>query len=158
MCLRDVASYTKSTHLTESGSAVQKNILLHAARDSLQMIRPWSEIRSFYEQLVAKGASPQGMLRLVEQIEASKYVNGIHGETSACDLCITQLPKSSYPDAPYLRISPPSDGSIEFRYFDTYVRQRQWHRTVKEGEAFSRLERFFSQLHWFPRVRRKQIR
>jgi hypothetical protein len=113
------------------------------------MIRPWSEIRSFYEQL---GAPLQGMLRLVEQIEGSRYANGIHGETSVCDLCITQLPNSAYPDGPYLRISPQADGLLEFRYVDTYVRNRQWSRRVKQDEGFSRLELFFDQLHWFPRL------
>src|SRR5215467_14819886 len=89
------------------------------------MIRPWSEIRSFYGQL---GAPLQVMLRLVEQIEGSRYANGIHGETSVCDLRITQSPKSAYPYGPYLRISPQADGLLEFRYFDTYVRNRQWSR------------------------------
>jgi len=91
------------------------------------------------------------MVRLVQQIEASKYATGIHGETSQCDLCITQLPTTAYPDGPHLRISPRTDGVIEFRYLDTNVRQKQWHRTVKDDEAFARLERFFDQLRWFPR-------
>jgi hypothetical protein len=73
------------------------------------------------------------------------------------DLCITQLATSAYPnDGPYLRISPLYVGSIEFRYFDTYVKQKQWHRIVKEDDAFARLERFFDQLHWFPRIKRWQ--
>jgi hypothetical protein len=94
------------------------------------------------------------MLRLVEQIEASRYARGIYAVTSMHDLCITQQPSGGYLDGPYLRISPLFDGSIEFRYFDTHVRQRQWHRIVKENDAFARLERFFDQLHWFPAHRR----
>ena len=113
------------------------------------MIRPWSEIRSYYEQL---GAPLQGMLRLVEQIEGSRYANGIYGETSVCDLRITQLPQSAYRDGPYLRISPQADGMLEFRYIDTYVRNGQWFRRIKQDEGFSRLERFFDQLRWFPRL------
>src|SRR5262249_10954277 len=113
------------------------------------MIRPWSEIRSYYEQL---GAPLQGMLRLVEQIEGSRYANGINGKTSVCDLCITQLQQTPNRDGPCLRISPQGDGTLEFRYFDTYVRERQWSRMVKEHEGFSRLERFFDQLRWFPRL------
>src|SRR5215470_7892859 len=113
------------------------------------MIRPWGEIRSYYRQL---GAPLQVMLRLVEQIEGSRYANGIHGETSVCDLCITQLPQSAYPDGPYLRISPQADGLLEFRYFDAYVRNRQWFRRVKQDEGFSRLELFYDQLRWFPRL------
>jgi len=118
------------------------------------MIQPWNEIRDFYERLVAAGVPVHGMRRLVEQIEASRYVSGIYGETSMHDLCITQLPLSAYPDGPHLRISPRFDGSIEFRYLDTYVRERQWHRIVKDHEAFARLQRFFDQLHWFPHPKR----
>src|SRR5262249_17227005 len=113
------------------------------------MIRPWSEIKTYYEQL---GASLQGMLRLVEQIEGSRYANGIYGETSGCDLRITQTPHSAYRDGPYLWISPQADGRLEFRYIDTYVRNRQWSRRVKQDAGFSRLERFFDQLHWFRRL------
>jgi hypothetical protein len=95
------------------------------------------------------------MVKLVERIEASRYANGIHGETSACDLCITQSPESAYPDGPHLRISPQADGSMEFRYFDTYVRKRQWSRVVQQDEGSLRLERFLDQLHWFPRIKRE---
>jgi hypothetical protein len=69
------------------------------------------------------------------------------------DLCLTQIASSAYPDGPHLRISPRFDGTIEFRYIDTYVREKQWHRVVQEDEAFSRLVGFFDQLHWFGRER-----
>jgi hypothetical protein len=42
----------------------------------------------------ANGAPLDGMVNLIEQIESSRYANGIYGETSMCDLCITQLPLS----------------------------------------------------------------
>ena len=88
------------------------------------------------------------MVALVEQIEASHYAKGLHGWTSMHDLCIAQTPGSPQ-SGPYLRIAPRFDGKIEFRYIDTYRAERQWHRIVNEDEAFSRLERFFDQLHWF---------
>jgi len=113
------------------------------------MIKPWKDIGTFYQELVVNGLPFQAMVRLVEQIETSRYAGGVHGETSMHDLCVTQLPSSAYPDGPYLRISPRIDGTIEFRYIDTYVRERQWHRVVKGDDAFSRLLGFFDQLHWF---------
>src|SRR5262249_1897658 len=92
-------------------------------------------------------------LQLVEQIGASRYVHGIYGEISMHNLrIITRLPQSAFPDGPYLTISPLFDGSMEFRYFDTFVRQMLWHRKVSKTEAFATLERFFDQLHWFPRI------
>jgi|SRR6185295_6333588 hypothetical protein len=121
------------------------------------MNKSWNEVRGYYERLVAAGAPLNGMQRLVEQIEASRYARGIYAVTSMHDLLITQQPSGGYPDGPYLRISPLYDGSIEFRYFDTHVRQRQWHRIVKENDAFARLEGFFDQLHWFPRIRAEEV-
>ena len=117
------------------------------------MIRPWKDIRTFYQGLVAGGLPLQGMVRLVEQIEASRYVSGVNGETSMHDLCITQIATSAYPDGPHLRISPRFDSTVEFRYIDTYVKEKQWHRVVNEDDALSRLVLFFDQLHWFWRER-----
>jgi hypothetical protein len=113
------------------------------------MIKTWKDIKTFYQELVTTGLPLQGMVRLVEQIEASPYAGGVHGETSMHDLRLTQIANSAYPDGPYLRISPRFDGTIEFRYIDTYVREKQWHRVVKEDDAFSRLAHFFDQLCWF---------
>jgi hypothetical protein len=115
------------------------------------MIKPWKDIKAFYEELVAKGVPLEGMVRLVEQIEASRYAKGVYGETSMQDLYLTQTASRAYPDGPHLRLSPGSDGTIEFRYVDTYVRAKQWHRVVKMDDGFSRLVGFFDQLHWFAR-------
>jgi hypothetical protein len=60
------------------------------------MIRPWKDIGAYYRELVVNGLPYQAMVRLVEQIEASRYAGGVHGETSMHDLCVTvgkwQLP------------------------------------------------------------------
>jgi hypothetical protein len=112
------------------------------------MTRPWSEIESFYREL---GKDALGMLRLVERINASCYASMLYAWTSMLELCIVQLP-CTYPyDGPFLRISPGSDGTMEFRYIDTYVASRQWHRLVKQEDAFRRLELFLAQLHWVAR-------
>jgi hypothetical protein len=109
------------------------------------MIRPWSEIVLHYRAL---GAGGQGMLPLVEAIEGSRYASMLYGWTSVLDLCIVQAP-CTYPyDGPYLRISPHGDGTVEFRYVDTLVAERQWQRIVEHEDAFRRLELFMDQLRW----------
>ena len=113
------------------------------------MIRPWREIKSYYAELLARGTPIQRMLQLVEAIEQSSFANGVHGETSMHDLCLTQIAAPRSASDPYLRISPRFDGTVEFRYVDTHVQSKQWHRAVDENEAFRRLVRFFDQLNWF---------
>jgi hypothetical protein len=117
------------------------------------MTRPWAQHEAHYRDGVDAGVSVRGMLRLVEQIRASSYERGLHAWTSMFDLCIAQLP-CTYPyDGPYLRISPRFDGTIAFRYFDTHIEAKQWHRIVKDEDAFSRLERFMEQVHWIARTK-----
>jgi hypothetical protein len=119
------------------------------------MTRPWGQIEKFYRRLVSAGLNVRAMLRLVEQIEASQYARALHAWTSMHDLCIVQVP-CTFPDyLPFLRITPFFEGTIEFRYFDTLIEEKQWHRRVKEEDAFQRLERFIDQLHW---VVREKIR
>lgn len=118
------------------------------------MIKPWKDIAAFYRGLADAGMPIHGMLHLAEQIEASDYASGVFGETSMHDLCVTQTAEGGFPEGPYLRISPLLDGTIEFRHVDTHVPSRQWHRVVREDEAFARLVGFFAQLHWFARSAR----
>jgi hypothetical protein len=110
------------------------------------MTRPWADIEATY-----RGRSEVApMLRLVEQVRASAYEPTLHAWTSLHDLCIVQAP-CAYPyDGPYLRISPRFDGTIDFRYIDTPIGNKQWHRVVNEDDAFARFERFMEQLHWIP--------
>jgi hypothetical protein len=118
------------------------------------MIVPWNEISDRYREAVEAGANARGMLRLVEQIEASDYARALYAWTSMHDLCIAQVP-CTYPyNGPYLRVSPRFDGTIEFRYIDTAIEERQWHRLVNEEDAFRRLELFMDQLHWVVRERK----
>ena len=121
----------------------------------LPMTRSWDEIEARYREPVDASVSVRGMLRLVEQIKGSTYARALHAWTSMFDLCIVQIP-CTYPfDGPYLRISPRFDGTIEFRYIDTPFESKQWHRVVKEEEAFQRLERFMDQLHWVGREKKR---
>ena len=119
------------------------------------MTKPWADIADRYRWLAEGGMNIGAMLRLVEQIEASPYARGLHAWTSMHDLCIVQVP-CTYPyDGPFLRISPLFDGTIEFRYVDTPMFEKQWRRLVREGDAFERLERFIDQLHWVVREKKR---
>jgi hypothetical protein len=120
------------------------------------MIRPWSEIEDFYRELVRPGQTAVlAMMQLVGQIKNSPYAQALNAWTSMLDLCIAQVPCNRPYDGPFLRISPRGDGTVEFRYMDTAIEARQWHRIVKEDEAFQRLERFIDQLHWVARERKR---
>jgi hypothetical protein len=113
------------------------------------MIRPWPEINAFYQDLVARGFRLEGMVQLIEQIEKSRYAEGIHGETSIYDLRIVQIAEGVQPHDANLRISPRFDGTMEFRYIDTHLGSKQWSRVTSDEHAFSRLVAFLHQLHWF---------
>ncbi len=94
------------------------------------MTKPWAEIDRFYSERAARGPAFAAMHALVRQTCESRYAAGIHAWTSAWDLCIVQT-EVNYPyDGPYLRISPHQDGTLEFRYVDTYLKDKQWVRVV----------------------------
>jgi hypothetical protein len=114
------------------------------------MVRSWSDLKRHYEGCADSWSKLGGMIQLIENIEASPYAQGICAWTSMWDLCVAQMP-ITHPShvGPHLRISPLHDGNIDFRYIDTHIEDRQWHRAVPAAEAFPRLERFFHQLHWF---------
>jgi hypothetical protein len=113
------------------------------------MTSAWAEIVNRYRERAEAGVPLRGMLDLVEQIAASRYAQALHAWTSVQDLCIAQEARADSPyDGPYLRVTPRFDGTVEFRYVDTFIESRQWHRIVKEEDAFTRLERFIDQLHW----------
>ena len=113
------------------------------------MIRPWADIRDFYIGLANRDDSLEAMANLVTEIERSRYKEGLFGWTSMLDLCIAQT-AVTYPHVePYLRISPLSDGQLEFRYVDTHNEKKQWRRVVHGTDGFHRLERFLEQLNWF---------
>ena len=113
------------------------------------MIKPWEDIRDYFARIAGLGDSFQAMANLTKEIESSRYKEGIFGWISMHDLCIVQT-LVTYPNyEPYLRISPMSDGHLEFRYIDTYEEEKQWHRVVDGADGFRRLERFLEQLHWF---------
>lgn len=113
------------------------------------MTRAWPDIQRSYEEWVSEGLKLQAMAGLVAQIRQSR-LSSLFAWTSMHELCIVQT-EAKYPyNGPFLRISPRFDGNIEFRYCDTAVRERQWHRVVPEESAFDRLMLFADELLWFP--------
>jgi hypothetical protein len=110
--------------------------------------RPWSEISARYAEDLP-GLELRWMKDLVTHLEDSGKAASLYGFTSMFDLVISQTPPSHPIMPPHLRISPHPDGTLEFRYIDTYRTHEQWQRTVPGSEGVGRLERFFDQLRWF---------
>jgi hypothetical protein len=109
----------------------------------------WLSIAAHYEDAAKADASMSGVAQLVYHIRDSKLLSTLFGWTSMYDLCITQT-KVSYPyDGPFLRISPVSNGMVEFRYIDTQIQSQQLQRTVSASETVARFNSFLAQLHWF---------
>ncbi len=63
------------------------------------------------------------------------------------DLCIQQVDVEPY-SGPFLRVSPLDSGQVEFRYVDTAITPRQWHRETMPDAVVPRLNRFMDQLGW----------
>ena len=114
------------------------------------MTQPWEKIRELYAESVKNGLPLAAVHRLVDQIEQS-HLRSLFAWTSMHDLCIVQTPVACSYNGPFLRVSPLFDGTLEFRYIDTYVKDKQWHRVVNEECGFERLLHFTDQLHWFTR-------
>jgi hypothetical protein len=117
------------------------------------MIRPWPSIVAYFQKL--RSAIDHDGYRValagIEQL-ASFVADGplgaaLFGWTSMHDLCIQQTNTAPY-NGPYLRVSPLHSGMIAFRYLDTAIEARQWHRVVPPEGAVGRFTTFLDQLHW----------
>jgi tRNA (guanine37-N1)-methyltransferase len=112
-------------------------------------LKSWEEVLAYYLRYkLAPGSI--NMLQLCTRIQDSDLAPGLFVWTSHLDLCIQQT--RSYPyTAPYLRVSPLRGDRMDFRYLDTPIESKQWHRIVPADQAFERLVKFTEQLHWFAR-------
>ena len=128
-----------------------------AAGIAALMTRPWSEIVAFYDGHLQRESSFQAVGNVARHIGGGQLRSGLFAWTSMHDPCITQMPVSYPYDGAYLRISPRFDGTVEFKYLDTWDEQKQWCRTVAAADTVPRLLRFLHQLRWFPhRSERRQ--
>ncbi|HWE76572.1 MAG TPA: hypothetical protein VG328_25635 [Stellaceae bacterium] len=118
------------------------------------MSQSWSDIVAFYRDLPRKEEGEptwqaiRGIEALAQHIEQSPRLSRLQGWTSMLDLCIRQTGEAPYA-GPFLRVSPLSSGKVEFRYLDTSIAARQWHREVPSAETIARFLRFLDQLRWF---------
>jgi hypothetical protein len=114
------------------------------------MTQPWLQIVARYDAFEGEHKSIRALGALAQRISQSPLANGLHAWTSMFDLCIVQIPVSHPFHGPFLRISPITEDRIEFRYVDTFEKDKQWHRIVDTTQTWSRLIRFLDQLRWFP--------
>jgi len=111
------------------------------------MMRPWPDLKEFYEDLLRHGHHIDPYLAIVNHLITSRKAESLHASTSHFHLRICQS-DAKFPDVPpHLRISGGEE--LEFRYIDTDVQEKQWHRVVAGEHAAPRLEKFFEQLRWF---------
>src|SRR5215469_7532051 len=103
------------------------------------MTKPWPQIVARYASYTGDCRSIQALGSLAQRISESRLSEGLFAWTSMFDLCVVQTEVSHPYNGPSLRISPVSRDQLEFRYKDTFVRNKQWHRTVDADDAASRL-------------------
>ena len=88
-----------------------------------------------------------GIEQLAVTVADGPLSSKLFGWISMFELCIQQTDAIPY-SGPYLRVSPLPSGAVEFRYFDTAIPARQWHREVPPEATVPRFEAFVDQLHW----------
>lgn len=114
---------------------------------------PWPAIVDRYRAHVDKGHDGvladafAGLETLATEIANGPLSSALFGWISMFDLCIQQT-DTGPASGPYLRVRPVSTGRVEFRYIDTAVPQRQWHREVTPEAVLPRFRTFIEQLHW----------
>lgn len=116
------------------------------------MIQEWSSVLTQYREWASLGPAYAGIHALIAQIAESPLANQLHCWLSMHDLCIVQTEVSHPYFGPFLRVAPLASGSVEFRYEDTAIQKRQWHRQVAPEEVPVQLSKFLSQLHWLSSV------
>jgi hypothetical protein len=114
---------------------------------------PWVEVLEYYDSLSREAPHLVPLRDLAHRIASSGYAAALHPWHSMKGLCIAQA-AARHEDGPHLRITP-VDGSLEFRYVDTPVREHQWVRTVPINAGFNRFVSFLDQLNWFGGVHRE---
>ncbi len=116
------------------------------------MSEPWANIVEKFRELRslendAFRVATSGIEQIASSVAEGPLKGALFGWTSMHDLCIQQSDVRPY-SGPYLRISPLSSGSVEFRYIDTAIAHRQWQRVEPANRAVERLQMFLEQLRW----------
>ncbi len=123
---------------------------------ALLMIRPWSDIVATFGQKRALGdeafrSAIAGIEQVATLISEGPLRHSLFGWTSMHDLCVQQT-DTAPGSGPYLRVSPLPSGLVDFRYIDTAIADRQWHRSVAANAAPAQFGTFLDQLRWIPRI------
>lgn len=119
------------------------------------MAKTWEQIADHFYDIGQRAIDMNAITALAGIEDIARCIGrsprgaSLFGWSSVYDLCIQQVDVEPY-TGPYLRISPLTSGLLEFRYMDTAVQGRQWHRTETPSLAVRRLESFFKQMGWFP--------
>ena len=87
------------------------------------------------------------MLRLVENISASRYAHGLYGITSMFTLCLSQHPDFEYGQN-MLRVDF-ADDRFTFSYSESAYSRREWQKECGRDEGFRTFEHVMSRLKWF---------
>jgi hypothetical protein len=115
------------------------------------MVEPWPDIAARYFRKFAPSepfqAAYDSVGALSAEIERTWLRDQIFGWTSMHDLCVQQTDHQPY-TRPHLRISPRRSGEVHFRFIDTPIVARQWHRVVVPDAVASRFARFLDDLKW----------
>ena len=115
--------------------------------EKLLMTRPWPSIEAHFREL--NDPARTAIADLCAFIEARRIRTGLYGWTSLWTLCVVQKPAAYPHDGPYLSIEPLQDGTVEFRYVDTFNKAKQWSRVEKPDGVIHRFRNTMKQLSWF---------
>jgi hypothetical protein len=107
--------------------------------------REWIEIVKFYQLL--DGSSMLPMAKLVEEIAASTYAQGLYGATSMFTLCISQHQEFEY-DRNVLRIDFVK-GYFIFTYKESPFASKDWDKECEQNDGFKTFEHVIGCLKWF---------
>ncbi len=87
------------------------------------------------------------MVRLVEEIAASRYVHGVYATTSMATLYIAQTPEFEMHQNT-IRIDFEQERFI-FTYSESPYINKTWKKECGRDEGFSTFEHMMSRLKWF---------
>ena len=111
------------------------------------MTRAWSELSAHFRH--PEEVACTAIAELCDYIEARPIRSGVHGWQSMYTLCVVQIPVAYPYEGPRLQIEPRSNGSVEFRYVDTYIQKRMWTRVEPADRVIERFRKTMIQLGWF---------
>ena len=123
-------------------------IIVNPSRSTMSIqSRNWNEVAESYRRMVESGWDIEPLLRLIEQIAASPYSQGIYATTSMATLCIAQTSQfEMYQNT--LRIDFEQERFV-FSYRESPYINKAWNKECGRDEGFSTFEHIMRRLKWF---------